>query len=564
MQSNTVLKILTITISLCFSLILADITLRFLQTKTNPHYHVSDLNSFGNRDYYHIPKDSFKIVALGDSMTWGFGVNYTESFVRLIEGELNLTKQESEPDFELANLAYPGYATIQEVARFEEFLKNNPDYKPDLVLLVFYYNDVKNDHANATFQPIPGQKIVNWMQHHQNFSKLIQLTGKALNLHYFSGRSTLEKIRANFNPDFIGFQKAIKGLDRLYDLSDEHGFKVVIPILPTPFSDKGLSLQAMTEVENLIKKEATKRKFYPIPFLDLYAKYPKNDLAINPTDPHPSVLGNLLIADRIISYLGANELVPNQSLKSRNQEKIALKRNKIKLQPHSFSKGEIQNGIIHKLNRGGIISEEFIYTTDFSGEPLHFYFKTPTNESLTAYNKELYIYYPQQKQLDEDPIEQGKSKIKQSMLTVFSKEQTDLIYRVKQTKKSVSGAVEVNIFSYEQNSELLVSYSCSAQENWKNVIYYRHEDKSDWKRVSRRAKFKGCPKGSVYFRFRGSTPAGNDWLSIHNLAIKITYPEIKGEKKISHTMLMTQENIDFFRKNNASKVEMCQLVGCLE
>lgn len=73
-----------------------------------------------------------RIALLGDSVSWGWGVDNGERFSDLLERDLG-------PDVEVLNFAVPGYGTDQQYWLFEEEVLS---YHPDLVLVCFVLNDV--------------------------------------------------------------------------------------------------------------------------------------------------------------------------------------------------------------------------------------------------------------------------------------------------------------------------------------------------------------------------------------------------------------------------------------
>ena len=97
-------------------------------------------NSLGFRDRreYSLTKDpgTFRILVLGDSVTFGHGALYETSYPYLLEQRL----REWRPDvkWEVWNLGVPGYNTAQELAYLEEV---GGRYSPDLVIVGFFLND---------------------------------------------------------------------------------------------------------------------------------------------------------------------------------------------------------------------------------------------------------------------------------------------------------------------------------------------------------------------------------------------------------------------------------------
>ena len=72
-----------------------------------------------------------RLVVLGDSFAWGFGVNDGEIFTDVLETLL--------PNTEVINLGVTAYATRQEVQYFRD---EGVIYSPDIVVLAFCLNDI--------------------------------------------------------------------------------------------------------------------------------------------------------------------------------------------------------------------------------------------------------------------------------------------------------------------------------------------------------------------------------------------------------------------------------------
>jgi len=107
------------------------------------------INSKGCRDYEreYEGQGKFRILALGDSFTFGHGVEFEESFLTILETLLNSKKD----SFEVLKCAVPG-GSPSDYLRFLK--KEGYKYNPDLVMVNFFLgNDVitgNYDLANAT------------------------------------------------------------------------------------------------------------------------------------------------------------------------------------------------------------------------------------------------------------------------------------------------------------------------------------------------------------------------------------------------------------------------------
>lgn len=99
-------------------------------------------NSRGLRDRefpYYKKKGVCRILILGDSFTFGYGVEQKETFPKLLERKLQ--QQFPHQDIEIINTAVPGWGSSQE----RDFLRTEGvKYKPDIILAGFFLNDAED------------------------------------------------------------------------------------------------------------------------------------------------------------------------------------------------------------------------------------------------------------------------------------------------------------------------------------------------------------------------------------------------------------------------------------
>ena len=98
------------------------------------------INSLGFRDHREYstekPPGTFRILVIGDSVTFGHGATFETTYPFLLEQRLKQWRPEV--GWQVWNLGVPGYNTRQEVTYLQEI---GPRFQPDLVIIGFYPND---------------------------------------------------------------------------------------------------------------------------------------------------------------------------------------------------------------------------------------------------------------------------------------------------------------------------------------------------------------------------------------------------------------------------------------
>ncbi len=83
------------------------------------------------------PENTYRIIFLGDSFVFGWGVEEEKTFVRVMERELNASNKFAKK-VEVLNFGVPGYSTFQEVELLKE---KGLEFNPDAVIIYFVEND---------------------------------------------------------------------------------------------------------------------------------------------------------------------------------------------------------------------------------------------------------------------------------------------------------------------------------------------------------------------------------------------------------------------------------------
>jgi GDSL-like Lipase/Acylhydrolase family len=114
-------------------------------------------NSIGYRNRELGPRGSPRILFLGDSVTFGLGVNEDETFVRMVEV---LARRDGKP-WETVNAGVSGLGTNGEIAVLTE---TGLSTQPDVVVLGFYLNDFL-ESPGIYLTVLPGLLDRSWLAH---------------------------------------------------------------------------------------------------------------------------------------------------------------------------------------------------------------------------------------------------------------------------------------------------------------------------------------------------------------------------------------------------------------
>jgi lysophospholipase L1-like esterase len=292
------------------------------------------INSAGFRDdEYTVEKSegTYRIVALGDSITFGMKFPIEDRFTEQLERRL----QSEGRRVEVLNLGVAGYDTIQEVAFLE---KAGVRFEPDLVVVAFCINDAGVHTMNRSYirrlssydSPIYRSRIVQFLAVRRDRLEQAQ---------HFEGANTEEGFRQRFGDriadlsgdaelaalrlglrDYLdehdiatrrGFLEWYTledrigrlryAFDALSALSREHGFDVALTIVPYLAEENHA---AAYDLAYAIVRHEAERNGFDVVGIEHELREAGLDRVANPDSKlHPNPLGHRIIADRYYDYL---------------------------------------------------------------------------------------------------------------------------------------------------------------------------------------------------------------------------------------------------------------------
>ncbi len=280
-----------------------DVIFRGERVTTNRH-------GFRDRDYSDVKSPGTKrILGLGDSIMFGWGVAQEESYPELLETMLN--ERFPSTDWEVLNTAVPGYNTAMEMAVLEA---HGLSFDPDMVVVGFCGNDFDLPQFIAESEN-------HWRLDRSYLADLVarRLSGAPPEEDQGGDGFGLRRVPGtrNSNPievpdryrDMVGWESYERSLATLKALSEQHAFEVVNVFFGIE-QGKGktraieLSSQLGFHVVDLAEAIRAYLREHGIPH------YRPSELVRSEKDPHPSALGHRLCAEEILRYLTAQGLVP--------------------------------------------------------------------------------------------------------------------------------------------------------------------------------------------------------------------------------------------------------------
>ena len=254
------------------------------------------INSVGMRDYeYPFEKNesTSRILVLGDSQTFGWGVPFDETYPKVLNRMLNsIVPTPQVKEYEVINLGVGNYNTAQELLLLKHVGLN---FQPDIVILGFFVNDA---------EPTPELKSIFLLENSylcvflwSSFEILsIRLGYKADFITYYNN------LYFSTNPDFNDWLKAIATFSKL---SKQINFDFLVVLLPDLHDlSNHYPFRVISEkVVNACKRNG-------IEYLDLFNVFkgysPEKSLWVSPMDSHYNGKAHKMVADGIYSWITKN------------------------------------------------------------------------------------------------------------------------------------------------------------------------------------------------------------------------------------------------------------------
>jgi lysophospholipase L1-like esterase len=254
------------------------------------------INSEGLRDREFSvdkPPSVYRIMMLGDSTTFGWGVRQEDTAAKFLERKLNADLPPGYNHVEVMNTGVGNYDTVQEVAYYETI---GWKFHPDLVVLVFFINDP---------EPVPIEKKGFLIDR----SYLVAFATNRIDgvMRHMGARPDWKTYYASlYGDDRPGFQACKKALASLAASTRSHDAKLLIALLPELHQINGDTYPFKTAHQK-IKNVMAAANVPVVELIDgLKDHGPEETLWVTALDDHPNAKANNLVSDQLKRWILEN------------------------------------------------------------------------------------------------------------------------------------------------------------------------------------------------------------------------------------------------------------------
>ncbi len=285
----------------------------------NPESPLVNAAGFRDREFALVrTPGTFRIVALGDSVTFGRGVPLAETWVKVLERALNPNSPEARRT-EVLNFGVGGYNTDQEVELYRSRARH---YEPDLVIVGYVLNDPLSAAASLRVQSMAAKKPAVAKKEGEGdapsapaFRNAIAdsvLVRMVRNLFGpLGGRPTMGAPRfpKDFHADPEKWAIVTHALDELATITAEDRTAVLVVIFPLLIQ---LDEYPYREVHEQVARAAQARGFDVLDLHPVLREWDAEDLRLTPEDSsHPNAAAHGVVAAAIHDHLRSRRMLPD-------------------------------------------------------------------------------------------------------------------------------------------------------------------------------------------------------------------------------------------------------------
>jgi lysophospholipase L1-like esterase len=247
------------------------------------------------------PAQTYRVAVIGDSFTYGQGIEEAERFTNLLESSLN--KKSFQRRYEVLNFGKPGAQTADEIVTLKDVVLK---VQPDFILLQWFINDVEGPEQKFKYDVlplIPSRSLAEFFHTSSGLYFLMENGWYTLQANLGMTSSYPEFLRERFQDANSSSSKAyVTMLRRFIQLARGNDIPLAIVLFPYLVSDLDHEYP-FAFLHNLVLDVCAMEHVPCIDLRSTFAPYTRpenpNRLQVNRFDAHPNALANNLATKRI-------------------------------------------------------------------------------------------------------------------------------------------------------------------------------------------------------------------------------------------------------------------------
>ena len=284
---------------------------------TSIHGHLLKINSHGLRDFeYSYPKPDgvFRILVLGDSVTYAHGAKMEDGYAKVLERQLNALTKKKYEKIEVINSGHNGYNLLDEY----NFLRlYGLKYAPDLLVVAVNMSDYHTNSLKLVIadgiDSAPGSLWVRlhvpaWVKRTLRQSHLYMVVGSSVGkISYRFRNQSQTAVPEDVLENMV--EKTENTLESLVLLASQNNIPVSLTYTPSR-SETMTKAYAVPLFNRLIENFAKSGRVTLIDLMESFSEFSDNPDYIFAIDDiiHPNAKGHKIIADHLYDSI-SNMLV---------------------------------------------------------------------------------------------------------------------------------------------------------------------------------------------------------------------------------------------------------------
>lgn len=259
-----------------------------------------DTNSLGFRDAeFPVGKrpQELRILALGDSMTYGQGVRLDLTWPQQLEARL---RAERSTPVEVINAGFAAGPGISSPDGYDRWVAaHGIRFAPDVVLVGFCLNDM-GAVGMITYPVVPLEPVLGG--HSKLLDRVVQLWRQR------QARQQQTDFAARIQAQPGAWQGSQRGLLALRDLLEPQGIPLVVAVFPM-MSQLEPELYPCRPLHAMVTEFCARERIRCLDLLPDFLGRTDTDYWVHESDQHPNHIGYRIIADRLHDWLRAQGLL---------------------------------------------------------------------------------------------------------------------------------------------------------------------------------------------------------------------------------------------------------------